>query len=730
MKRELILGFFVFIFLFMICVLPVSAQTLDDSNNNLDFFENIFGKITGHFIGPDCTDDDKDGYFFEESCSGEQDCDDNDININPGEDEICGNNIDDNCNGQVDENLKIYYKDYDNDHYIVSAVSSLRCDTGNGEWRLMEYSMGEDCDDTLWSVNPSRIELYNNNIDDDCNSSTFDKPITYYEDLDKDNYKNNMVSREFYSAPGEDWIKNSESLGNDCDDTNANVNPGKSEILNNNIDDDCDGQVDESTKTYYKDYDNDNYINELIFEESLNRPQSIQGEGEWLTIIESLGMDCNDTNANVNPSKSEIFNNSIDDDCSTATSDKDFDGDGFEFLPEGIDCNDTNANVNPGVAEICGNNIDDNCNGQVDEDCPIISYNDVELPCELNDKKITKRIYLDNSQPNVNFTQFCDYGNFGFIGEDFSDFSIYINDYAFDKSVNYTKKGISKVELYDKNEIGEVYFDWDFSVSSLDVHNIELVTSKNKNFNYMVVKNLDVSNKSIVLKKKSLSSKVCILDSEVSSVSEFSDDCSGLHEVLVDCPGQNGIYSCKVNDAGSYFLISPLSHSAVREVYESSYCVEDWVCSDWANLACVNNLKTRICFDENGCNTTFNKPNLTQSCTHSGGSVPSCVEDWKCTSWSECDGDEQTRTCKDLYNCGSQEGKPLESQKCEVSKSEISKTFLWVLIIILIISSLFILFIILKSNSKKSEEQNKKPALVNKNLNQNNYSNQRRNFRN
>ncbi len=43
-----------------------------------------------------------------------------------------------------------------------------------------------------------------------------------------------------------------------------------------------------------------------------------------------------------------------------------------------------------------------------------------------------------------------------------------------------------------------------------------------------------------------------------------------------------------------------------------------------------------------------------------------CSEEWDCTEWSNCTDGNQTRTCEDLNNCGTQEDKPSLIQECEV----------------------------------------------------------------
>ncbi len=63
--------------------------------------------LAAHLAHGDIVPDaDGDGYTKQNPCGigTQNDCNDNNTAINPGAVEICGNNIDDNCNGQIDEN--------------------------------------------------------------------------------------------------------------------------------------------------------------------------------------------------------------------------------------------------------------------------------------------------------------------------------------------------------------------------------------------------------------------------------------------------------------------------------------------------------------------------------------------------------------------------------------------------------------------------------------------------
>lgn len=95
-------------------------------------------------------------------------------------------------------------------------------------------------------------------------------------------------------------------------------------------------------------------------------------------------LDCDDTNAAVNPGVPELLCSGVDEDCNPATGDEeDRDGDGAGSC---TDCNDIDMSIGPMVAESC-DGIDNNCDGVVDEGFPDGDADDVPDctdPCPLD----------------------------------------------------------------------------------------------------------------------------------------------------------------------------------------------------------------------------------------------------------------------------------------------------------------------------------------------------------
>jgi hypothetical protein len=166
----------------------------------------------------------------------------------------------------------------------------------------------------------------------------------------------------------------------DCDDANAAIRPGATETCNG-VDDDCDFQVDINVvgaPTWYPDGDGDGFGGDAGAFTACETPEDAT----------STGGDCDDANADVNPTAPEICDG-LDNDCDGVvdgpdpvdpqTFYEDGDGDGFGDLaspllacspPEGwvadaSDCDDTLGAVHPGVDEVC-NGLDDNCDGSTD----------------------------------------------------------------------------------------------------------------------------------------------------------------------------------------------------------------------------------------------------------------------------------------------------------------------------------------------------------------------------
>ena len=101
--------------------------------------------------------------------SSSTDCNDDNNAVNPAATEICGNGIDDNCNGIIDENCTEYtwYQDLDADGYGNLTVSTT---TFVNSAPAGYVSNSTDCNDGNNAVNPTATEVCNG-IDDNCDGS-------------------------------------------------------------------------------------------------------------------------------------------------------------------------------------------------------------------------------------------------------------------------------------------------------------------------------------------------------------------------------------------------------------------------------------------------------------------------------------------------------------------------------------------------------------------------------
>jgi hypothetical protein len=170
------------------------------------------------------------------------DCDDATAVVNPGADEVC-NDVDDDCDGETDgsdaSDVTVWYIDADSDGYGDSTVTDSACDAAS------DYvSDDTDCDDADAMINPGAEEVCEYFTDEDCDG-TIDEDVltTWYEDFDGDGFGSDSGTVQECGEPGQGYA----AVGGDCDDLYAYAYPGFVEVCDDGIDNDCDGDIDEST---------------------------------------------------------------------------------------------------------------------------------------------------------------------------------------------------------------------------------------------------------------------------------------------------------------------------------------------------------------------------------------------------------------------------------------------------------------------------------------------------
>jgi len=286
------------------------------------------------------------------------DCNDLDASIYPGAIEICDAfSTDEDCDGEINEagaeGGTLFFGDADGDGYGVAGAYGTFCSlppTGYAD-------NADDCDDTDPDVSPDADELCDDDIDNDC-----DGAIDGY-DSDTDGDEDGFSA----CSPLDETV--------DCDDTDPDINPDADEVCGDELDNDCDGAVDEAgaegSVFFYADTDTDGYGDPDSMVAACSPPPGFVSNDD----------DCDDTSSAIKPTATE-YCDSVDNDCDGNTDEPtavdartwyfDGAGDGFgdvaevgcaplsiDYVVESGDCDDTDPTAYPGATEVCDGVLND-----------------------------------------------------------------------------------------------------------------------------------------------------------------------------------------------------------------------------------------------------------------------------------------------------------------------------------------------------------------------------------
>ena len=318
------------------------------------------------------------------------DCDDNNAMIGPNRDEICGNGVDDDCDGTIDENLLASYPDADGDGSGEDAGMTMVCTILPGQ-----LAIGGDCNDGDPNISPSAVEVCDG-IDNDCNGQIDEGCITCTvgEVEACGNGTGACVQGSRTCIAENQWS----TVWGPC--TGA-VLP-TAEVCNG-LDDDCDGQIDESGACGPECTPSDMALFASPYETWGPAPSCLQDCPLFINdpnyvncralcyAANGLGVDCaaclveyqlciiQCAICQTDPASAACLQCQISSGCHaqftncSGLSDNDLDG---YFAP--FDCNDDCFSCHADATEVCADGIDNDCDGQLDEGCAECTPGQVE----------------------------------------------------------------------------------------------------------------------------------------------------------------------------------------------------------------------------------------------------------------------------------------------------------------------------------------------------------------
>ncbi len=167
----------------------------DEDNDTWHVISINENAVSAHQAHGDAVDMDGDGYFDIPNGCSETDCDDTNAAINPGSPEICDNNMDDDCDGDVDG------ADSDCDGCSTEGLLSVEVNTGQETYTIYLNAM-DDNSGIQWSPDFTLLSA-TDDWDGQGNTSTI---VDHYDgqNVDKNTYAAGICA-ELAATTGCEW---------------------------------------------------------------------------------------------------------------------------------------------------------------------------------------------------------------------------------------------------------------------------------------------------------------------------------------------------------------------------------------------------------------------------------------------------------------------------------------------------------------------------------------------
>ncbi|TNF32466.1 MAG: hypothetical protein EP329_10100 [Deltaproteobacteria bacterium] len=132
----------------------------------------------------------------------------------------------------------ICYPDIDGDGFGDAAAAPFPAADGSCDLAQNESANADDCDDADLDVHPGADEIADDGIDQDCSGTD---TVTCYVDADADGYGGLAATTVLAPDGSCDAADHESDTADDCNDADAGIHPGATEIPDDGIDQDCSG---------------------------------------------------------------------------------------------------------------------------------------------------------------------------------------------------------------------------------------------------------------------------------------------------------------------------------------------------------------------------------------------------------------------------------------------------------------------------------------------------------